>query len=383
MRVLLSTYGSRGDVEPIVGLAVRLRELGAEVKVCAPPDQEFADLLAGAGVPLVPFDRPWRSWARPTTAQERTRRVTEFIDAQYDTVAAAARGCDVLLATAMSHFVARSVAEKAGIAHRAATFCPVVLTEDAQDWNAVFGPAINAHRASIGLPAVHDVRAFMFTDHPWVAADPTLGPWQDAVDPDVVGTGAWILHDERPLPADLSAFLDAGTPPVYVGFGSMRVEKDNARAAIEAIRAQGRRALVGRGWADLALIDDRDDCFAVGEINQQALFGRVAAVVHHGGAGTTTTAARAGAPQVLVPQAGDQVYWAARVAELGIGAATDGPTPTAASLSAALGIALTPQTRARAAAVAGAIRTDGATVAANLLVEAVNCVPSPTSELMG
>jgi vancomycin aglycone glucosyltransferase len=72
------------------------------------------------------------------------------------------------------------------------------------------------------------------------------------------------------------AFLDAGTPPVYVGFGSMRAPQDIARVAIEAIRAQGRRALVARGWADLALIDDRDDCFVVGEVNQQALFGRVA-----------------------------------------------------------------------------------------------------------
>ncbi|MGA9692676.1 MAG: glycosyltransferase, partial [Pseudonocardiaceae bacterium] len=45
MRVLLSTYGSRGDVEPMVGLAVRLRALGAEVRVCAPPDEEFAELL--------------------------------------------------------------------------------------------------------------------------------------------------------------------------------------------------------------------------------------------------------------------------------------------------------------------------------------------------
>ena len=57
MRVLLSTYGSRGDVEPMVALAVQLRALGAEVRVCAPPDEEFAELLAGVGVPLVPFGR--------------------------------------------------------------------------------------------------------------------------------------------------------------------------------------------------------------------------------------------------------------------------------------------------------------------------------------
>jgi vancomycin aglycone glucosyltransferase len=142
--------------------------------------------------------------------------------------------------------------------------------------------------------------------------------------------------------------------------------------AIDAIRVQGRRAVVARGWADLAPIDDRDDCFAAGEVNQQALFHRVAAVVHHGGAGTTTTAARAGAPQVVIPQMADQPYWAGRVADLGIGAAHDGPTPTIESLSAALRKALTPKTRARAAAVAGMIRADGATVAAKLLLDAVS-----------
>ena len=94
--------------------------------------------------------------------------------------------------------------------------------------------------------------------------------------------------------------------------------------------------------------------------------------MHHGGAGTTTTAARAGAPQVVVPQMADQPYFAGRVAELGIGTAHDGPTPTTESLSAALSTALTPKTRARAAAVAATIHTDGTTVAANLLLDAVS-----------
>jgi vancomycin aglycone glucosyltransferase len=175
-----------------------------------------------------------------------------------------------------------------------------------------------------------------------------------------------------PTPCDLEAFLDAGTPPVYVGFSSVRAPEDVARVAIESIRAQGSRAIVSRGWANLALIDDRDDCFIVGEVNHQALFARTAAVVHHGGAGTTTTATRGGAPQVVVPQIADQPYWAGRVADLGIGAAHDGPTPTTESLSAALGTALAPETRARATAVADTIRTDGATVAAKRLLDAVS-----------
>jgi vancomycin aglycone glucosyltransferase len=148
----------------------------------------------------------------------------------------------------------------------------------------------------------------------------------------------------------------------------MRAPADVARVAIEAIRAQGRRVLIGRGWADLSLIDDDPDCCAVGEVNLHALFARVAAVVQHGGAGTTTVAARAGAPQVVIAQMVDQPYWAGRVAELGIGVAHEGPTPTVESLSSALDAALAPETGARASAVAAEIRTDGAAVAASCLL---------------
>ncbi|WP_211592052.1 nucleotide disphospho-sugar-binding domain-containing protein [Microbispora sp. H10836] len=90
--------------------------------------------------------------------------------------------------------------------------------------------------------------------------------------------------------------------------------------------------IVPRAWADLALIDDRYDCFTVGEVDHQASFARVAAVVHHGGAGTTTTAARAGAPQVMVPQAAGRPYWAGRTEPPAwpswASAAHDGPAPS-------------------------------------------------------
>ncbi|WP_433345148.1 glycosyltransferase [Microtetraspora malaysiensis] len=412
MRVLLSTYGSRGDVEPLVGLAVRLRELGAEVRVCAPPDEDFARRLAGVGVPMVPVGRSARALTTappPPSPADLPRRAAELIAGQFDAVTAAAEGCDALVATGMMPAAAGalSVAEKLGIRSVSVTFQQLTLPSpnrpplaypgrpfppevtdnralwdlDAQSNNALFGAALNTNRASIGLPPVDDVRDYVVGDQPWLATDPILDPWQETPDLDVVQTGAWILPDERPLPAELVAFLDAGTPPVYVGFGSMpmRASADVAEVAVEAIRAQGRRVLVGRGWAELALIDDRDDCFVVGEVNHQALFGRVAAVVHHGGAGTTTTATRAGAPQVVVPQAADQPYWAGRVAELGVGAAHEGPTPTFESLSAALKAALTPETRARATAVAGTIRADGATVAAKLLLDVVAGERPPVS----
>jgi vancomycin aglycone glucosyltransferase len=241
----------------------------------------------------------------------------------------------------------------------------------------LYGPPLNAHRARLGLAPVDNVRDYVHTERPWLATDPVLGPWPGAPDYDVVQTGAWMLADDRALPADLIAFLDAGTPPVYAGFSSVRAPEDAARVAVEAIRRHGRRAIVSRGWADLALVDDRDDCFLLGETNLQALFPRVAAVIHHGGAGTTTTASRAGAAQVVVPQIADQPYWAQRVADLGIGVAHDGPNPTVESLSTALATALTPAMRARASAVAGMIRGDGAAYAARLLIETVEGVRVP------
>ncbi len=238
------------------------------------------------------------------------RHAAELIASQFDAVTAAAGGCDALVATGMMPAAAgaRSVAEKLGIRSVSVTFQQLTLPSphhpplaypgrpfppevtgnrvlwdlDAQSINALPGSALNTNRASIGLPPVDNVRDYVIGDQPWLATDPTLDPWQEPADLDVVQTGAWILPDVRPLPADLEAFLDAGTPPVYVGLGSMRAPTDAAQVAIEAIRAQGRRALVSHGWAD-------------------------------------------------------------RVADLGIGTAHDGPTPTTESLSAALRTALTPR----------------------------------------
>jgi vancomycin aglycone glucosyltransferase len=406
MRVLLTTFGSRGDVQPLLALAVALRALGADARVCAPPDEEFKQLFAASGVPLAPAFTSVRDWVAEMLPKRATmslpRIAAQVMAAQYEAITAAANafgatGCDVMVATGLFSSVAaaQAVAEKRRMRYVHADYCslfipspysrpfefpthryPPGVTDNQALWdhnvqvmNDLFGEGLNTLRASIGLPTVDNVRDHVHTDRPWLAADPVVAPWQPHAKIHVVQTGAWILPDERPLPPDLQAFLDAGAPPVYVGFGSLPAPKDFARMAIDVVRAQGRRVLISRGWAELALLDEREDCFIVGEVNQQALFPRVAAVVHHGGAGTTTAAARAGAPQVVVPQVADQPYWASRVRDLGIGVAHDGPTPTAESLSSALASALTPATRARALAVAATVCTDGAQRAANLLLE--------------
>jgi vancomycin aglycone glucosyltransferase len=398
VRVLLSAWGSRGDIEPLAALALRLRELGADVRACVPPDDEFAALLARAGVTPIPLGPSTRSIAASLKAPSPDapfRLAAELVAAAFETLLPTADGCDALVATGLMPAGARSVAEKLGIRYVLATFHIFGLPsrhfppaarpgkqspddetdnralwrQDAERVDALYADPLNRHRAAIGLRPVENVRDHVLTGEIWLAADPVLAPWAGLTDLDIVQTGAWILPDDRPLPTDVDAFLDAEEPPVYVGFGSMamRTSNDLGEAAIEAARAHTRRLVLGSGWAGLAPPEGQDDCLVVGEVNYQALFRRVAAVVHHGGAGTTTTAALAGAPQVVVPQIVDQPHWARRVADLGIGAAHDGAVPTAESLSAALAIALSAETRERAAALTGTIRTDGAMVAARRL----------------
>ena len=129
---------------------------------------------------------------------------------------------------------------------------------------------------------------------------------------------------------------------------------------VESARALGYGAIVLRGWAELSL--DEPACPAITEANLQALFPRVAAIVHHGGAGTTTT--RAGVPQVVVPHLYDQNYFAQRVQDLGIGVTHAGAEPTADSLTEALKQVLQPDMAARARSFPPEVRTDGALAAA-------------------
>jgi UDP:flavonoid glycosyltransferase YjiC (YdhE family) len=144
---------------------------------------------------------------------------------------------------------------------------------------------------------------------------------------------------EAPLPDKLRDFLAAGEPPVYVGFGSM-TDPDPAastRLVLDAIARAGVRAVISEGWAGLGGIALPADVMRVGVVDHASLFQRVSAVIHHGGAGTTTMAARAGAPQILVPHVLDQFHWGRRVERLGLGPpALPRRRLTAADLAAAI-----------------------------------------------
>jgi sterol 3beta-glucosyltransferase len=133
-------------------------------------------------------------------------------------------------------------------------------------------------------------------------------------------TGFLFYDDEGWGPAaELEEFIDAGEPPVYVGFGSLHDPhpQETTRLILEALKPGDRRAVVYKGWSDLGGLDLPDTVHLLDYAPHSWLFPRMAAVVHHAGAGTSAAALRAGVPSVPVPHSGDQPFWARRLYQIG------------------------------------------------------------------
>jgi sterol 3beta-glucosyltransferase len=175
--------------------------------------------------------------------------------------------------------------------------------------------------------------------------------------------GYWFLDQAAGWepPSDLLEFLASGSPPVYLGFGSMP-DEDQASflaTARSALRQVGRRGVLFTGWTQGQKPTSTPELFIGHHAPHDWLFPRMAAVVHHGGAGTTAAGLRAGVPSVIVPFMGDQPYWAHRVRTVGAGV---GPLPrrnlTAATFARALTQALSDPICQRAAELGEKIRSE-------------------------
>jgi vancomycin aglycone glucosyltransferase len=386
--MLISAVGTRGDVQPALALALAARQLGCDVRLCVPPN------FTGGATDLGFDAQPIGVEMRPPRPGEAPPAIPDLITDQFEAVGAAAEGCGLIVGAGAHQYAVRSVAERLGIACVVAVYAPVALpspelapagfreappdaaairrlwAEHRQGWNDRALERVNANRARLGLSPVDDVLGHILGDRPWLAADPVLGPTPATPGLEVVQTGAWLLPASEPLPPEVEAFLADGPAPVYLGFGSMPAAPDVVRPLVGAVRALGRRAILSAGWAGLEATDDGRDVLTIGDVNHQALFPRLAAVVHHGGAGTTTAAALAGVAQVAAAMFSDQFYWGGRLRELGVGATLPAAELSAEALAAVLRATLEPAVAERARALAPRLRVDGAAVAARRLVDA-------------
>jgi sterol 3beta-glucosyltransferase len=195
-------------------------------------------------------------------------------------------------------------------------------------WRLIFRRMINRFRQkTLELPPIGLRGAFALHRQQKI---PILQPFSPTVLPRpadwpewIYLTGYWFLPRPpawQPAP-DLIKFINGGSPPVYVGFGSMANREPEAitQLTLQALKLSGHRAVLARGWGGLGGVDLPANVFLLEAVPHDWLFPQMAAVVHHGGAGTTAAGLRAGAPSLLVPHIQDQFFWGKRVYELGVG----------------------------------------------------------------
>lgn len=333
----------------MVALCLGLVARGHSVSLAVPPN--LLDFARSYGLDAFPVGLDYEQVAKRAAhgsfrevmgvAKSLRAEVRVQLDALFDR----ASGCQLLVGSSV-FAVGELLSQKLGIPYAFFAFCPQLfpsgehpspttpwqtmhpwlnrLSWTFNDWNWrwLLLSALNEARAGVGLLPVKDVWTALIGKHPFVASDSALAP----APPDAVEAlglrqlPALTLEDPSPLSASVRAFLEAGPPPVYIGFGSM-ADPDPARTTarlLESVRLAGVRALISRGWAGLRAEETPPGVLFVGPEPHRKLFPHCAAVVHHGGAGTTHAAARAGVPQVPMPQLLDQHYWAQRLKSLGV-----------------------------------------------------------------
>lgn len=404
MLIAIVTIGSRGDVQPYVALGRGLHGAGHRVRVVT--HERFAGFVRDRGLDFAPLAGDPRAIVEspegqavlsggrnPVTFARHIRRLAAPLVEQFarDMLAACA-DVDALITAPLPFFAVSSVAEKRGIFCCGAYLQPVTPTRrfaqfavparlrlggtlnrlsfqivDALTWQ-LFRPLTNRYRREkLGLPPLplrgSLVQAgerfpILYGYSPLVVPRPP--DWGD----EVAVTGYWFL--DRPEgwqpPAELAAFLAAGPPPVYVGFGSMSSGDpvETTRLVLRALDMAGRRGIVLTGWRGLSRAGLPASVYAVEDVPHDWLFPRMAAVVHHGGAGTTGAALRFGVPSIVVPTFVDQPFWAERVHAL---EASPPPIPrgtlSAERLASAIRLATTsPRIRARAVEIGRIIRAE-------------------------
>jgi UDP:flavonoid glycosyltransferase YjiC (YdhE family) len=334
MKIAVVTCGTRGDVQPMAALALGLNAAGHHAVLFAPPENEgWAEDL---GCPFRAMGSPVRG--NPTLQGGGLAALARFVRHEVDVQARLlheeAKGFDAIVATGLA-VGARAAAESLGLAYRYVSFAPATTLGTTKNglgfrlmgWiaakvvNAAVLAAVNGSRAELGLAPIGNVLASVVGARAIASTDAALTIVPRGAALRTVQTGYMHLSPPGRLSDAVEAFLDAGPPPVYVGFGSMPVRRPERIGALlqAAARASGRRFIACGGWSALDATAGVGGCLVVDEVPHELLFPRVAVVVHHGGAGTVASAARAGVPQVVFPHMADQFGWQSQVVRLGLG----------------------------------------------------------------
>jgi UDP:flavonoid glycosyltransferase YjiC (YdhE family) len=364
MKFLVTGYGSRGDVEPCVAVGRELLRRGHDVCMAVPPN--MLGLIESAGLGAVAygpdsrevedFRRDFAKIQSPINAVvEVAEHVTQVWAEKGSTLTSLASGADLVLAGITEQGLAANVAEYHGIPLAGLHFFPIqVLEHGWLDWQ-ITKRAEDAQRRTLGLPAApqSSTRFLEIQAYDQLCLPPPAAQLVEA-DENRPFVGAMTLELPTDADEEVVAWIADGSPPIYFGFGSMKVTSPaDTVAMISAACAQlGERALICSGPNDFTQLHRFDHVKVVGAVNHSAILPVCRAVVHHGGAGTAAAGLRAGIPSLILGQWLDQPLWAAGIEHLKVGFGRRFTETTEESLVADLRLILAPHYTTRAREVA-------------------------------
>ncbi|MBD1926377.1 glycosyltransferase family 1 protein [Trichocoleus sp. FACHB-90] len=364
MHITILTIGSRGDVQPYVALGLGLQAAGH--KVCLATHAIFENFVRSQGLDFAPLAGNLKELFATEEGQvifsesgRNTIRFTRnfignFIGPIMEDLLAdswrACQGAEAIISMPLA-IAGYHIAEKLGVPFYSAWTNPATQTRafpipwaptglrlggtynwltyilfQQLVWQSIRSSVNQWRQKTLNLPPMP------LTVPSWFYKSPTFYCYSPAVLPKppdwpdwVYVTGYWFLDrppDWQPS-ADLVDFLAAGSPPVYVTFGSIidRNPEALAKLVLEAIALTGVRAILDTGWGGLSNpeLSEQVLCVTSDSAPHDWLLPQMAAMVHHGGSGTTFAGLRAGLPSIIVPSFGETFFWGQRVADLGVG----------------------------------------------------------------
>jgi rhamnosyltransferase subunit B len=360
MHLIVSAFGSYGDVLPMVGLGAAMRARGHRVQAIANP--YFRSVIEEAGLELLPLgtaEEYLRLAGHPDLWHPRRGPKLvlgysgSYLREVYDIVHAQSRGGETVIAAHGLDMASRVLHEKHDVPLATVHFAPFAIPtvhntshyigapfiaasprwmKAATFWavdrymvDPLLAPSINTLRGELGMSPVS--RIF----HRWNQSPQlVLGmfpDWFGPVQPDwprqlkLVGFPLWDPRPATGLPADVEEFLQAGDAPIVFAPGSANTQADDFfRTAVEACQRLGRRGILATKYPEQLPKKLPSTIRHFSFVPFSQLLPRAAALVHHGGIGTCAQGLACGLPQVVMPMAYDQLDNGQRIRRLGVGA---------------------------------------------------------------
>ena len=407
MRLVLSSYGGRGDVEPAVVVGRELLHRGHKVEMVVPPN--LVGFAQSAGLPTSAYgldsndilqlqwryftcygSTPWKLKELNRMARQTAQFADECWAGMTRTLASMTDGADLLLTGLIFEQPAANVAEAHDVPLVTLHYFPyrvhgqllpvlpstlsrlAMTVNERTAWHGT-RKGEDAQRRELGLPKATspvsrriaqrgslEIQAYEELVFPGLAAE--WGRWNGQRP--FVGTLAMAASTD--CDDEILSWIGDGSPPIFFGFGSVPIGAPaDTLAMIAASCAQlGERAIVGAGGTDYSNAGQYDNVKVVGQVNYAAIFPACRAVVHHGGSGTMAACLRAGVPQLTLWTLPDQPFFAAQLKRLKVGASRRFSSTTEKSLVKDLARILTPEYAARARELAPRVTNRADSVAA-------------------